>query len=131
MQPEKDEIHGQLIRLLKQHMARVKNREATVAITEEETKFQRALDDDERKALSQIQAWRDWRRVEACVWFGLDRHGLFLLVATVVWTWLRPISGWLLFAAIVVMALVHLQIIARSDARNERNEEWLRNKPRS
>ena len=51
------------------------------------------------------QASTDWRRVEACIWFGLEEWGPLLSGGVLAWYWLYPVSGWLFFASVIPLAM--------------------------
>ena len=68
------------------------------------------------------RAWRDWRRVEACLLFGGKTWGVALLALWLSDHWLAPLSEWLSFAADAAIITVWLQAVKRINARMEAGE---------
>lgn len=63
------------------------------------------------------QSWRDWRRVEDCVWFGVQRWRYTIAALAVAWYALEPISDWLFTAALFGILWAHNAAVRRADAR--------------
>lgn len=63
------------------------------------------------------QAWRDWQRVEDCIWFGVTRWNYTIMALAVAWYGLRPISDWLFAGALFGILWAHHAWTKRADAR--------------
>ena len=59
---------------------------------------------------------QDWRRVEACVRFGVSRWGLTIAVLVLASYWLWPVSEWLFVVAAVGILWAHDALTTRADA---------------